>query len=386
MTLAGPSVYFDHLPKTDPNRLEVLRVIQSTWLMSLGSTKIGTPPSPIGKTSKPGTSFLRAATQSLHKTFLGLLGHLAGDYYRVTSALIKKYDPNHLILGVRYRGYAPPEVVQAPVASPMFNPSIITSVMPALDLDQFQMMYQAADQPVIVSEYSFHSLAAAAATEPCRLFSAGPGSTSRADGYRLMTTRLPHPYVLGADWFQWMDEPPSGRSSDGEDVNFGIVDIDDRPYEALVSAIGSTTPLLNPCTNAAPPIPSKMSGAKSFATKPVAHIPFLVQAPRINGELGDWPEQAKIRGIRHSQTVGLDRSSLPWPNVYVGWNNSGLFIGLEVFDNDIESAPAKRLVVDQRQRGTLALHPRGTRRPKTLMMPTASNSFSSPTIPPPPMA
>jgi hypothetical protein len=42
-----------------------------------------------------------------------------------------------------------------------------------------------------------------------------------------------------------MDEPPSGRVRDGEDVNFGVVDIADRPYETLVEAVRSTTPLLN---------------------------------------------------------------------------------------------------------------------------------------------
>ena len=36
------------------------------------------------------------------------------------------------------------------------------------------------------------------------------------------------PYVVGADWFQYYDEPPHGRKLDGEDYNFGLVDIHDR--------------------------------------------------------------------------------------------------------------------------------------------------------------
>ena len=61
-----------------------------------------------------------------------------------------------------------------------------------------------------------------------------------------MTTRLARvPYVIGADWFQWMDEPPSGRVRDGEDVNFGVVDVADNPYAILVDAVRATTPLLN---------------------------------------------------------------------------------------------------------------------------------------------
>jgi hypothetical protein len=51
--------------------------------------------------------------------------------------------------------------------------------------------------------------------------------------------------VIGADWFQWMDEPPSWRIRDGEDVNFGVVCVADEPYEMLVKAVRETTPLLN---------------------------------------------------------------------------------------------------------------------------------------------
>jgi len=42
------------------------------------------------------------------------------------------------------------------------------------------------------------------------------------------------PYVIGADWFQYYDEPAHERH-DGENFNFGLVDIHDRPYEALTA-------------------------------------------------------------------------------------------------------------------------------------------------------
>ena len=61
-----------------------------------------------------------------------------------------------------------------------------------------------------------------------------------------MTSRLARvPYVIGADWFQWMDEPPSGRLGDGEDANMGMVDVHDKPYELLADAVRQTTPTLN---------------------------------------------------------------------------------------------------------------------------------------------
>jgi hypothetical protein len=44
---------------------------------------------------------------------------------------------------------------------------------------------------------------------------------------------------LGAHWFEWRDEPVSGRM-DGENYNIGFVDVTDRPYPELVGAVEST--------------------------------------------------------------------------------------------------------------------------------------------------
>jgi hypothetical protein len=40
---------------------------------------------------------------------------------------------------------------------------------------------------------------------------------------------------VGTHWFQWLDQPATGRS-DGENYNIGFVDVTDRPYAELVAA------------------------------------------------------------------------------------------------------------------------------------------------------
>ena len=58
----------------------------------------------------------------------------------------------------------------------------------------------------------------------------------RAAGFRNTAEALARlPYVVGADWFQYYDEPTHGRR-DGENYNFGLVDIHDQPYEPLTAA------------------------------------------------------------------------------------------------------------------------------------------------------
>ncbi|UCF39498.1 MAG: hypothetical protein JSU96_13690, partial [Acidobacteriota bacterium] len=44
---------------------------------------------------------------------------------------------------------------------------------------------------------------------------------------------------IGAHWFQWVDQPSTGRY-DGENYNIGLVDVTDRPYEELTEALKTT--------------------------------------------------------------------------------------------------------------------------------------------------
>jgi hypothetical protein len=45
--------------------------------------------------------------------------------------------------------------------------------------------------------------------------------------------------MIGTHWFQWLDQPATGRN-DGENYNIGFVDVTDRPYAELVAAAKTT--------------------------------------------------------------------------------------------------------------------------------------------------
>jgi hypothetical protein len=47
------------------------------------------------------------------------------------------------------------------------------------------------------------------------------------------------PAFIGSSWFQWVDQPCTGRM-DGENYNIGLVDVTDRPYADLVEAMRTT--------------------------------------------------------------------------------------------------------------------------------------------------
>ena len=47
---------------------------------------------------------------------------------------------------------------------------------------------------------------------------------------------LDNPAFVGCHWFQYVDEPLTGRSFDGENYNIGFVTVTDTPYPELVAA------------------------------------------------------------------------------------------------------------------------------------------------------
>jgi hypothetical protein len=44
------------------------------------------------------------------------------------------------------------------------------------------------------------------------------------------------PALVGDDWFRYVVEPASGRAGDGENDDFGMIDVDGTPYPEMVSA------------------------------------------------------------------------------------------------------------------------------------------------------
>ena len=59
--------------------------------------------------------------------------------------------------------------------------------------------------------------------------------------YRHYTERAyAHPGLIGTAYFQWSDQDLTGRASDGENYNCGLVDVTDRPCKYQVEAMMET--------------------------------------------------------------------------------------------------------------------------------------------------
>ena len=185
----GPRVYFDQLPTNDPNRCEVVRVIRDTW------------PSVTDFNRDWNTSFHDWAELEHHpKLPVGdkhgyelladrWLAHYARSYFQITTSLIRKYDPNHLILGCRYRGWAPPEVPEGAKGLTDAQSLNYYASDALLDYSTFRSISHLSDQPLIVSEYTFHALDGRSGDHNLSRFPAQVADQgARAAGYREMTS------------------------------------------------------------------------------------------------------------------------------------------------------------------------------------------------------
>ncbi|MEO1055490.1 MAG: hypothetical protein AAFY28_01095 [Actinomycetota bacterium] len=100
----------------------------------------------------------------------------------------------------------------------------------------------AVDAPILLSSFTYRaSVDGLNDFPPATVFEVLPSQQMRAERYATyMSEALTIPQVVGAHWFQHHDQPAEGRF-DGENSNFGIVSIEDEPYEPMIAAMANVS-------------------------------------------------------------------------------------------------------------------------------------------------
>jgi len=187
------------------------------------------PPSAIQREAK---AFLAAGdTPERRRQFI----YRAYDrYLEVINAAIKRHDPNHLNLGLRFGGGVPPaEMLTASKAFDVYSMNVYST---AVNVKVMEEIYRVTGLPIIVGEFHFGV--------PGRGLAPGlvqvRDQEERGLAYRYYVEQAAaFPAFIGSSWFQWVDQPSTGRM-DGENYNIGLVDVTDRPYTELIEAMKTT--------------------------------------------------------------------------------------------------------------------------------------------------
>ncbi|MDR3710662.1 MAG: beta-galactosidase [Capsulimonadaceae bacterium] len=197
------------------------------------------------KLAGPLTSPLPAMTDARRSDFSAFLSAYAEKYFSIVAGAIKRYDPNHLYLGCRYDWFTRESVETCAKYADVLSFNIY-------NWDRSQYAYaETLGKPCLVSEFSFGALDRG-------MFSGGPASVaSQAErGARYsayVTSVLSEPAFVGVHWFQYSDEPTTGRCLDGENFNLGFVSITDTPFPELIAAARATNASIYSIHSAARP-------------------------------------------------------------------------------------------------------------------------------------
>jgi hypothetical protein len=136
-------------------------------------------------------------------------------------------------LGLRFGGSAPDAMIEA---CRLFDVFSMNSYTTAPSPQQVERAFRLSGRPVLIGEFHFGT--------PGRGLSAGLRQTAnqqeRGVAYRYYVENAAAiPCLIGVHWFQWIDQPSTGRF-DGENYNIGMVDIADRPYSDFIQAMQTT--------------------------------------------------------------------------------------------------------------------------------------------------
>ncbi|HUB79761.1 MAG TPA: hypothetical protein VMB03_13235 [Bryobacteraceae bacterium] len=179
-----------------------------------------------------------------------------GAYYSILYSTVKTIDPNHLYLG----SWIQPKI-QVKRTPPAPDWPIAAANCDVIGIDYYNSSFSEADvetliastnKPVIIGEFSFPSNYGGVR---------GFGSKDSAGDYALSDSQAgefyaqwlsdasSNPYVVGAEWFEYVDEAVTGRGNKdgignnafslvlGENYAFGMLDVTDTPKFDLVNRV-----------------------------------------------------------------------------------------------------------------------------------------------------
>jgi len=181
---------------------------------------------------------------------------VAETYFGTIARAIRAADPNHMILGCRFAsGRASGEVWDI---AGKYCDICTFNYYGNVDLDRgialgseeetmdtpipevFEGFYKIGGRPMMITEWSFPALDAGLPSTK------GAGQRFRTQTERAMATGifaetiLRMPFMVGYDYFMWVDEPALGITPEfPENSNYGLINEDSVPYPKLVGTFTS---------------------------------------------------------------------------------------------------------------------------------------------------
>ncbi len=158
---------------------------------------------------------------------------IVDTYFKIISEELKKVAPHQNYLGCRF-AWANNDVVL----------STASNYLDIMSFNKYEysvekmILPDGVDKPIMIGEFHFGALDRGSFHLGVK---SAKNQTERGQMYQnYIQGALRNPNIVGAHWFQYLDEPNTGRF-DGENYNVGFVDICDNPFEELIDKVKETT-------------------------------------------------------------------------------------------------------------------------------------------------
>ncbi|EIL97665.1 beta-agarase [Rhodanobacter thiooxydans] len=182
------------------------------------------------------TGFAAPAPSETHpaiaRDYSAWLRRYAYTYFRTVTQALRRHDLHHLFLGGRFAARTPEAVAACAAYCDVLSFNVYADLpQHGLDLAALRQL----DKPVLIGEFAFGSTDRGP-------FGAGPvavwNEQQRGEAYaKFVAAAASDPNIVGAHWFDYADQPVTGRVLDGENSHFGLVGITDVPFGGFVEAV-----------------------------------------------------------------------------------------------------------------------------------------------------
>jgi len=199
-------------------------------------------------------AFLAARGQSVSNATeavqLAFVDDVCERFFSVACRAMREADPNHLILGVRFAGFAAPDAAWR--ACGKWCDAVSFNVYPWVDPQTGEVINQCCSwngtnlrrkvdgkyalcrKPMVITEWATSAIDSGL---PCtkavgQRFRTQTERTAAAE--RILYEFLAMPYLLGYNWYRYRDNRPDGT---GENCNWGLVDRFGKPYPELTAML-----------------------------------------------------------------------------------------------------------------------------------------------------
>lgn len=187
-------------------------------------------------------------TQFIHDTFR--------KHIETLSSTVRKYDPNHLILGIRFGHSNVPHKNILQIVKDFSDVYAFNTYRLSPNVEYLDAVFEAIDMPMINGEFHFGTIDRGMAPGLVQV----ANQEERAVAFRYFAENgFSHPALVGIAWFQYTDQGMMGRR-DGERYNIGLVDVTDQPYKIVEGIRLASENLYKVHSGAAAPFAVKPKG------------------------------------------------------------------------------------------------------------------------------